>query len=368
MKLIILPLLSFCLCFYAHGKEEDDFKICLAGTTVKTIPKYGEAFENGAFLALDKYASLKERVIIEKIYYENTAFGALEAYKKAIEINCDSIIGFSTGNDLAVIREEAKKTPILTISIYGDPIFQRDKDESIFTMQTPPKTLLNDLIQKAPIELKADKKVLVVTAVDRIEMVQYREELKKILANPLRNVVYASVVEQTHMMNEVFEKNLLRKKWDMVFLFTRSLISAELTDSFLYKKDIVFLGTKYFGSAQLPAYYNFLKDKNIHAYFARRSSALDKTKSKKDFIKDYKEKFEIEPMMISFDCYDIVTFLLKKIEKMSVVNRKTVLKNILENEEIFQGVGGVVIGPSLSMSTLKTYVLKLTPKGYELVK
>lgn len=86
----------------AFGKESRPSvkKICLTGTTVKTIPSYGEAFMLGAELGLDT-----TNAKLEQHYLSPSALCAVKALKRMRESNCDGIIRLDTRNVIIAVKK-----------------------------------------------------------------------------------------------------------------------------------------------------------------------------------------------------------------------------------------------------------------------
>ena len=79
-----------------------------------------------------------------------------------------------------------------------------------------------------------------------------------------------------------------------VILLTRSSLGAKIIDLFSKEKvDInLILGTKYMGSSALPAFYNYLNDKTVTAFFSRHNCLCDKDKAYISFMLKYKRAFK----------------------------------------------------------------------------
>ncbi len=329
----------FLLCLIhsmAFGKGVDEIlKICLTGSTEKAIPEYGEAFVNGAQMALDELQN--QNIKLEVHYYESTPFAPLEKLKSIRKESCDAILGFSTGNDLLAIESEIAAKPVFTLSIYGDPQPRFEKTNYLRTMQPSADDLTQHLFEKLKPDIKQGDEILIVVAADRSEMRSYQNAFIAQLAKYKANLKIVNVVEQTQDFNEFNSVDVKKKKWSYVVLLTRSQMAAKLADE-LYKdgNTPIILGTKFFGSNELPAFLNFLTNKNVIAYFSRQNCTCDDSKQFQDFKKKYNKKFLKDPMSISADSYDGIKFISlssnqKELSSISVINY------LNRYEGVFQG-------------------------------
>lgn len=342
-----LLILSF-ISFRVYSKD-----ICLTGTTVKLFPKYEEAFYNGALLATKK----NKKVKLRKFYYDRTPLAALEAYKKMVSAGCHLIIGFSTGNDLISISGEAKKLKVPVISIYGDNSEIIKQNEYIHTIQPSPKYLLNPLIEKIKRKNKIFNKALVVTAVDRHAMNVYKKHYLEILTENGIKYKEINILERKPnftKLNEILEN----EKFDSLVLLTRSLLGSKITGIVKNKNKVVILGTKYFGSSALPAYLNYLENKNVDAYFSRHNCLCDDDNAYLNFIKKYKNEFNKKPMVISASAYDLVTFYIHSLAK----GKESDLLNLKKTE--YKGITGVRFSKGLKIDFTKHFQIHISEKGY----
>lgn len=347
--------------------NDKELKICLTGSTEKALPKYGEAFVNGAILAKNELSHPDKKLVkIEVNYYDSNPLAPISKLEELRKASCDAIIGFSTGNDLLSIEESLKKSPLFTLSIYGDPIDRFNDTSYLRTMQPSAQDLVNHLFTSLPFKIKKTDKVLLVAAADRSEMNSYRDAyLNKLLEyGPITQV---EVIEQTHDLRQFNDLMKKKVKWDFVVLLTRSLIAAELSDIILKESKPIILGTKYFGSSDLPAYLNYLKNKKVVAYFPRQNCSCDTSKEYLDLRSKYFKTFGIDPMSISVDSYDATNFILQAL-KASKLNSDNVLKFLNSKKADFSGISSFNVSQGLKVSSTKRFLIKIDENGYREVK
>jgi ABC-type branched-subunit amino acid transport system substrate-binding protein len=357
--LLALPILVF--------SNENELKICLTGSTEKALPKYGEAFVNGAQLAIEELSGAdKKKVKLEVNYYESNPLAPVEKLDELRKASCDAIIGFSTGNDLLAIETSLKENPIFTLSIYGDPQDRFNKTNYLRTMQPSADDLVFHLFKNMPFKITKESKVLVVTAADRSEMLSYRDAyLAHIKDAGL--VTQVEVMEQTHSLEKFQEVIKKGVKWDFVVILTRSLIAAEISD--LLHKDLspIILGTKYFGSSELPAFSNYLKNKKVQAYIPRQNCSCEPAPAFQKLISKYKKVYGVDPMSISIDSYDATKFVLQAL-KAPKQTSESVLKYLNSSNADFLGISSFKVSKGLKTSSSKRYVLKIDENGYQELK
>lgn len=364
MRLILLICLLLPAFTFAN---EDELKICLTGSTEKALPKYGEAFVNGAKLAINELSdSNKKRVKLEINYYDSNPLAPITKLEELRKASCDAVIGFSTGNDLLSIEGSLLERPVLTLSIYGDPQERFNETSYLRTMQPSAQDLINHLFANLPFKIRKDSKVLLITAADRSEMnsykIAYLDKLKDVAS-----ITQVEVIEQTHDLRQ-FE-GILRKdvKWDYVILLTRSLIAAELSDLIHKESNPIILGTKYFGSSDLPAFLNYLKNKKIEAYISRQNCSCDTTQDYQSLRSKYFKAYGVEPMSISIDSYDATRFVLQALKSIKLSGEE-VLKFLNSKDAKFLGVSSFKVTEGYKVSSTKRFLIKIDENGYKEVK
>lgn len=352
-------------CAYASTEK---FRICLTGSTEKSIPGYGDAFVNGAKFALKKLpSSLSEKIDLVVDFYESTPLAAAEKVKALRDKNCSSIIGFSTGNDLIAANEELKKSPIFTISIYGDPHKSLEGLNYLKILQPPPTTLLKHLLKNAPTKIQKKSKILVITTSDRSEMVGYKKSFTDITSGLNISANYVDILESEQNIAAVEAELKKESNYDFVVLFTRSSLAAKITDLLPREGDklkATILGTKYFGTAELPAYLKFVSNKNITAYMSRQNTFDTKNKEIKQFQQDYQTEYSTPPMLISLDTFNVVNYLALSIGKIKSFSSQAIIDFFNKSKQTFIGVGGIKARPLKDLKHTHLYLIEITKDGY----
>jgi Periplasmic binding protein len=346
--------------------NDEILKVCLTGSIEKAIPKYGESFFNGAKLAMDELTEENSKRV-EIVYepHDTTPLAPLRKLNELRKNGCDAIVGFSTGNDLASIEGSLKKDNVFTLSIYGDPQPHFTKTAYLRTMQPTADSLVQYLFKN--LKLKSNSKILVVTAIDRSEMTAYREAYLKHLKVKNARITHVEVLEQAKDLTQI--RNLLKQnsKWDYAVLLTRSGIAAEVSDLLYEHSTPILLGTKYMGSSELPAFYNFLKYKKITLYFARQNCTCSSSPDYQKLVNKYVAKFHVPPMAISIDTYDAVSFILKAL-KQKVLTPRSVIDYLSSSQATFNGASTLTVKPGLQLEVRSRFVIKVDESGYKEMK
>jgi hypothetical protein len=341
--------------------DKEEFKTCLSGSTEKMIPAYGEAFIKGASLLKKLKPQEFEKMVIKDYFYENSALAPIQSLKNMKKDNCDIIMGFSTGNDLIAIKDLAERYAIKIISIYGDPSKEISGSKTIITLQPSAQELVKHLMKELGSKLK-NSKVVIVTAIDRVEMLEYQEAYKKLIGEVTSNITEFQILEETQNLQELENFSKLGKKFEYLVLLTRSSLAAKISD-LLNKTGHSFqiLGTKYFGSSELPAFLNYLENKNINAYISRQNCNCANDSHFLRFKEDYIKEYKTTPMGISYEAYIAMQAIESayKNKKFTAQEITTFLKNHVQGE-----IGPVIFGRDLSPIRKKNYVIKITKEGY----
>lgn len=345
----------------------DPLKICLTGSTEKALPQYGKAFTQGAQMALLELKGESKRLAeINVNYYENSPLAPKQKIQELIKSGCKAILGFSTGNDLLAIYPTLKEHKnIFVLSIYGDPNDSFEKNVPLRTMQPSAKELVSYLFDKLPFQITKNNSLLIITAIDRTEMNSYKDAYSDRLKMLGVKAEEVSVVEQTHDLSGVVNKLNSNHSWDYVILLTRSSLAAEIADLFGKTKKPIFLGTKYMGSNELPAFYNYLKNKNINAYFSRQNCTCDKSTDIQELIKKYERIFSETPMSISLDAYDAMKFLLLGLES-SKKDQKSLAQFYTHNLN-YKGPTSFQVSKEV-FSYTNRYMINVNSSGYHLIE
>lgn len=336
-------------------------KICLTGATEKAIPTYGEAFENGARLAIEEY---KTQVQIVVSFHEATPLAPQEKLRELQKMGCHAVVGFSTGNDLLAVAPALRENPMLTVSIYGDPHASFADIPYLLTMQPAADFLLPDLVQKLRNKLKGKKHFTLIRAIDRSEMLDYETAFKKLLATEGTTFETIDVIEQTQDLTAFKKRKDQLPKDSVLVILTRSKLAAAIIDALTPERiqNSLILGTKYFGSSELPALLDFLKNKDITAYISRQNSSTDSSATIQAFRSRYQQIYGKAPMLISLEAFEAVKFiaLARELETPSPVS----VIEFLKRKASFIGVGSSAFTLGLKVIPKKSFVYEITKDGY----
>lgn len=355
MKMIV-KLLALFVSLSAQAEVTE--KVCLTGTTVKLFPKYGEAFYNGAKLAIDSSAS---NIVLKKYYYDRTPLAAVDTYKKMANDGCRFVIGFSTGNDLVAINNIVQKLKIPVFSIYGDNSKIVKRNQYIRTLQPSEDYLLRPLFSKLKADIKKIKKILVVTAIDREAMVNYKWAYQKKLNELNIETITVDMLEAKQNLKKIDKLIQRNFDFDALVLLTRSSLGAKIVNKLKQAKKLdgkIILGTKYFGSSALPAFLNYLDDKKVKAYFSRHNCLCDKDLKYTRFISAYRKKYKKEPMVISSSSFDLLNYYIKSMSKKG----DSVFDKL--DSTSYQGVSGVNILKNGKVEFTKSFQIRVSEDGY----
>jgi hypothetical protein len=365
MKKFIFISLFFSISEIAYSSDEI-LKICLTGSIEKALPNYGEAFLNGAKLALSELSDVeKKRVEIVYNPHDTTPLAAIKKLNELRGQNCDAIVGFSTGNDLISIEENLKNSPIFTLSIYGDPQPRFGNTNYLRTMQPSSKELTKHLLSR--IKIKQKSKILMITAIDRSEMTSYREAFLFHLKDKNVQLTQIEVLEQAKDLSSLRKLVKNDRTWDYAILLTRSTIAAESSDIIHQYTKPTLLGTKYMGSPELPAFYNFLKNKKIKMYFSRQNCTCSKNTEYENVVKRYLTLFGIQPMGISVDTYDAIKFIFQA-KYLNKINPHTVIQFLNSSKANYKGPSSLSVSSGLNLKVTDRFLMMINERGYEEVK
>ena len=350
-----------------------NIKICLTGTTVKAFPKYGQAFYNAAELAKERFISQNPNwnVDLQRYYYDRTPFGALEATKNMVSGDCHAAIGYSTGNDLLIASEYLEKNPMFVMSLYGDPHPKLKKTPFVATMCPEQSFVVGGLLDRLEDRIPRNKPFLIVTAVDRTGMTTYKSTFMEQLEE--RGIPFLNVdaLEKTgNIDNFTVFYDQHKSRVGGVVILTRSLLAAKITDYITSKTDKnsrpLLIGTTYFGSSALPAYLNYLTNKDVQAYIPKQNCLCDDDPAYRDFVSQYKQRYGMDPMVISGYAFDAVNMILdatkRNLANEGALNRETVV-HIMQKVE-FSGITGTRVNPGLQVTPTKLFIIEVSDKGY----
>ena len=372
----VLSLLAVLVAGLAHGVQARPLKICLTGSTEGIIPTYGEAFKNGALLAVeemrDSAKSLQAEV--QTHFYEATPLASARATERMIADGCAVLIGYSTMNELLGAQEVARKNPIPILSIYGERD-ERFKDTPyVMTLQPSATYLVNRFAPylRALVKGAKKRKALILTAVDHQGVLEYKERYQQLLKK------WGYKVETLDFLERLFDTEALRRErstklldYDVVFLLARSVNAANFTDLLTElgakPNRPLLVGTKNLGSAQLPALLDRLKHKDVSVYFPRYSCTTETRNRYPEFVARYRKRFEKEPMIISGETYDAVGYVMAAAKKLSNVGNGPIGRQELLTAlgtVRFHGITGTRFQPGFQTKYDGHFFIHVTKDGY----
>jgi branched-chain amino acid transport system substrate-binding protein len=127
-----------------------------------------------------------------------------------------------------------------------------------------------------------------------------------------------------------------------------------------------YLGGDGWHSPELITMLKEIWDKGISAYITSPFSPEDPSEKTKNFVKDFKKKYNRVPEVVSalyYDALSLVVFVLEKTEKIDIENfRKTLL-----NLEKFEGVTGIVRFKGKRDPERDVFILKPSSEGFKYV-
>lgn len=349
-------------------EQEKQFKICLTGTTVKINRAYGEAFFNGAYLATqDSTVPISKKVVVEKHYYDSAPLSAARITEEMIQKNCHFIVGYTNGVDLSLASRVLKDSPRVVFSLYGEIDSHRTYSPGMRTFQVSPETLMAKLFHHLDQKKVSFKNAFIVTAVDRLSLVKYRDWSERELKKRRVQSTSVNILERNPHYEKVVRMYEKAGKPDVLFLLTRAIIAAEIAERIKKKFGTLplVIGTKNFGSAQLPAFIHRMKNsEGVEGYFARSGVVDDPDPAYVAYRTHYVNTYGKEPMVISGMAYDAVKFALKVLTQHpeAIDSATSFLKAARRTS--YQGMTGVEIN-RLSVRPKRAFIIHMIDDQYQ---
>jgi len=82
-------------------------KTCLTGTLPKVFPGYGDAFFQGAQLALNDQNVPESALVLKRHFYDQNPLAPIAAFDAMIRDDCLTLVGFDFTNELMMVRKQA---------------------------------------------------------------------------------------------------------------------------------------------------------------------------------------------------------------------------------------------------------------------
>jgi len=318
IQIIFLSLISL------NSLANNPIKICLAGRIVENLDSYGKSFRNAAQLAIDN-SGFTKKIKIEYYFYDNSPLKPMYVHQKMINENCSAIIGFEYLSDLLLAIKEQKDTKVPIFTSYASKTIADKLPSNIFMLMPSydyQALKMIDFLQKKFNKLE---KVLLITEINREEMLKYKEVYSTELNN--KNIKFNTFdfMENDPQILAKLSVFLKKNNYHYVFLLSGAIASAKIADA-MNKNNTVFVGTENFGSSVSPSFYTRLKNKVIQSYFIRNIDYLRPTRGLSLFRSIYKDKVNEEPTVLAAYTYDAMNFLITAYKKTGFIDTSSIYK------------------------------------------
>jgi ABC-type branched-subunit amino acid transport system substrate-binding protein len=345
--------------FMSKSLNAADLKICLTGKIVTNLPSYKESFENSARLALIE-SKIHSGVKIETYYYNNKSLEPIQAYNRMIQANCSAIIGFEYLSDLMLIIKTQKTEKIPIFTSYASTIISDHPPRNIFIFMPTYNYLVDKMLFFLNEKFGKIDNVLLITEVNREEMLKYKQVYSKMLNEKKVKFDYFDLLENDNEFVQRFKLFMINKKYKYIFLLSGAIASSKIAN-LLDHNNVTFIGTENFGSSSSQTFYLLLNNKNIQSYFIRNIDFLNHEKDIISFKKRYIKKFKTNPTVMSAYTYDATNIILKAFSKFS----HTQTDNIYAIN--FNGITGLRLKNGVLIRSKKYGILSIDQSGYEYV-
>ena len=314
------------------------------------------AFLNAVTLAIDQ-SKQKDRVRIQRYFFDNEPSSPIQAYNKMVQDRCSAIVGFEYLSDLLLIEKIQQDTKIPIFTSYSSSNETDHMAENIFMFMPTYDYLAKKMVGYLQHRFHDIKKVLVITEIDRPDLVKYKAAYEKLFKWKKIHYETLDFLGNDNQFENKLTKFTKNKKYDFVFVFSGAVGSTKIINEMNDHKKI-FVGTENFGSSTNQSLYVRLKDKKIIAFTIRNIDFLKSSERLNKFRKEYNNKYSTMPNPLSAYTYDAMMIILKTLDK----NKALTFNNIVKIN--YKGITGAYIKRNILHRSNQYAILSIGKKGF----
>jgi ABC-type branched-subunit amino acid transport system substrate-binding protein len=351
---IIILLFSTLIPIISHSQSK--IKICLTGRVVENLKSYGQSFLNAAYLAKEE-SDPANKIEIKSYFYNNRPLEPIHIYNQMINDACSAIIGFEYLSDLLLAVQEQKNDTIPIFTSYASTTNADQLPKNIFIFMPSYNYQANKMISFLHARYKNINNVLLITEINRDEMLKYKEVYSSILTKEHIKYSTYDFLENDSDIEGKLKEFLNEKKFEYVFLLSGAIASAKIAN-ITNDHSIVFVGTENFGSSVSQTFFMRLNDKVIRSHFIRNLDFIKPHDELAKFENNYIHKYHEKPTVLSAYTYDAMNIILKALNRNGTVNTKSILT------ANYSGITGAYLKNGQFHRSTNYVILSVNSNGY----
>lgn len=317
-------ILIYFLLTYPIANSQSQVKICLTGRVVENLNSYGQSFLNAAYLAKNQ-SNLSHKIEIKSYFYNNRPLEPIHIYNKMIKDGCSAIIGFEYLSDLLLAIKEQKNDTIPIFTSYASTTNTDQLPKNIFIFMPSYDYQAEKMLSYLQERYKHIDNVLLITEINRNEMLKYKEVYSKALNEKHINYSTFDFLENDSHIERKIKYFLNKGKYQYVFLLSGAIASAKIANV-MNDHSTIFVGTENFGSSVSQTFYMRLKDKVIHSHFIRNLDYIQTSDVLSKFKKIYNQTYHEKPTILATYTYDSMNIILKTLSETGTINTNSILR------------------------------------------
>lgn len=343
--------------YWGRAFSLEPIHVCLTGRVAGNMRGYERSLTNTVHLVFDKNPHLKSRVRIKKYFYDYSPLAPMRAYRKMVSAHCSAIIGYEYLSDLLLAIENQNKLDIPILTSYASSITGEVLPKNIFmfmpTYDFQSSKMLEFLLKKFG-ELK---KVLIITEINRDEMMKYKASYSKDLKkHRIEFSTFDFLEYDTSFLNKL-EQHIKDEKYSFVFLLSGGIAATKIANR-MNNHANVFIGTENFGSSVSPTFFIRLINHEINSYFIRNFDYIKPNEEVHHFYQDYLKTFNEKPTVSCAYTFDALNMIFESIKTFNKVDTESLYKIT------YQGITGARIAHGDFYRSKDYVILSLNPQGY----